>query len=97
MRILFSLLSLAAIVGCASEAPSPVATTAPVQVASAASAVATHQNCHKETTVGSNMPHTVCDDGSADINDLNVARNVGELNRTNGFQQGALSRGGVGH
>ena len=94
MRMLLSLAALAFCAGCASQAPAPVA-VAQVTTTGTPAAVAAKQVCRKETVVGSNFPQTVCHGGPVDPNDVDVQRNVDDMNRAMGAQQAAMSRAGV--
>jgi len=94
MRMLLSLAALAFCAGCASQAPAPVA-VAQATTTGTPAAVAAKQVCRKETVVGSNFPQTVCHGGPADPNDVDVQRNMDDINRQEGLQQAAMVRGGV--
>jgi hypothetical protein len=95
MRMLLSLAALAFCAGCASQAPAPVA-VAQATTTSAPTVVASKQVCRKETVVGSNFPQTVCHGGPVDPNDVDVQRNVDDLDRALGTQQSTMMRAGVG-
>jgi hypothetical protein len=90
-------LVLAAVAGCATEAPKAV----PVQVASAApapaAASAPRQVCNREIATGTSFAKTVCHDIDEHGNAEGVADAMDQLQRQQGMSQGMLSRGGANH